>query len=407
MTDTVGMVGRGIRNLFAKAPVPYFSSTNSWFGGLSRGEKASELAAMGANGTLFSIINRTSTSTAAPRWHLYRSAASGLDEDRVDVTKHQALKIWNRPNDFFTGQLFRETFMQHFDLTGECYWVVERSSVLRSIPLGMWPVRPDRMEPVPSKDDYLQGWVYTGPSGEKVPLELDEVIQLRMPNPLDPYRGMGPVGAILVDLESARFASEYNRRFFLNSAQPSGVINVNKRLSDTEWRELSERWGENHKGVRNAHRVGILEGENWKYEQTGYSMKDMQFAELYGLSSKVIREAFGMPKFAVGDVDDVNRATADASKAWFAEALTVPRLNRIKDALNTMYLPMFGTAGEGVEFDYENPVPPDIEQENATRESKANAYKTLVDAGVDPDDAARVAGLPQMRRATQQIGVPA
>lgn len=394
MTKT--MLG-GLRSLFNSAPVPFVSKSTSPLGlsaGYLKNDAVGQMEAMGGNGTLFSIVNRTSTSTAAVRWRLYRSAASGLDEDRTEITKHQALKVWKRPNNFFTGTLFVETFQQHVDLVGEGWWVLGRSSGL-TFPTEMWPVRPDRIRPVPSYENYLVGYIYRSPDGEEVPLQLNEVIQLRMPNPLDPYRGMGPVQTILMDLDSDRYSAEWNRNFFINSAEPGGVIEVDRHLTDGEFDEMTSRWNESHRGVTRAHRIAVL--EHGKYVPRAFSQRDMQFAELRGLSQDVIRGAFGIPKFAVGDLEDVNRATAEASKAWFSEQMTVPRLERIKDALNFQFLPTFGSTGKGVEFDYDNPVPPNVDEENKTLKAKTDAYKTLLDAGVDPDDAADYVGIPRMR----------
>jgi phage portal protein BeeE len=105
------------------------------------------------------------------------------------------------------------------------------------MPLEMWPVRPDRMRPVADPKKFCVGYEYVGPSGEVVPLGLDEVIFERRPNPLDPYRGLGPVQTILTDLDSSRFSREWNRQFFANSAEPGGILQVTKRLSDTEFNE--------------------------------------------------------------------------------------------------------------------------------------------------------------------------
>jgi HK97 family phage portal protein len=251
------------------------------------------------------------------------------------------------------------------------------------------------MEPIPDRDKFISHYEYCGPNGERIRLERDEVIQLRMPNPLDPYRGLGPVQSILVDLDSSRYSAEWNRNFFANSAEPGGVIEVDKRLSDDEFDEMNTRWGEQHKGVSNAHRVAIIEhGAKWVDRK--YTMRDMQFAELRGVSRDVIREAFGIPKFAVGDVDDVNRATADASSAWFAEHLTVPRLERIKAALNHDFLPLFGATAAGLEFDYCSPVKGDREADDRERESKAQAASVLVTAGWEPTAVLEAVDLPPM-----------
>ncbi|WP_367138869.1 MULTISPECIES: phage portal protein [Streptomyces] len=383
-----------LRTLFNRTPVPYVASRNFSLPWRQPTGAEAQMRAMGSVGTLFAIVNRTSTATSQVEWKLWRKAASGLDEDRVEVTSHAALDLWNKPNRFYTRQENVETVQQHIDLTGEGWWVISRNP--RSpLPLELWPVRPDRMQPIPHPTEFLTGYMYTGPGGEQIPLRADEVIQLRMPNPLDPYRGMGPVQAILTDLDSARYSAEWNKNFFLNGAEPGGIIQVDKRLSDDEFDELTARWNEQHKGVANAHRVALIEQGQWVDRKL--SQRDMQFAELRSVSRDVIREAFGIPKFALGDVDDVNRATAEASKAWFAEYLTVPRLERIKAALNNDLLPLYGPeAVRTLEFDYCSPVPADTEAENAALTAKSAAVQALVSAGAYGPEVLAAVGLPEI-----------
>jgi phage portal protein BeeE len=259
------------------------------------------------------------------------------------------------------------------------------------------------MAPVPHATKYLSGYVYTGPSGEQVPLETDSVLFLRMPNPLDPYRGLGPVQAALVDLDSSRYSAEWNRNFFLNSAEPGGIIEVDKRLSDDEFTELTTRWREQHQGIAQAHRVAVLEQGKWVDKK--YTQRDMQFVELRTLSRDFIREAFGISKFALGDIDDVNRASAVAAADWFARYLTLERLERWKGMLNADFLPLFGAAGKGLEFDYDSPIPDDPERTNAERESKANSAKTYIDAGAKPESVKKALDLPEALEFAEQAPV--
>lgn len=351
------------------------------------------MGAYGAVGTLFAIVNRITNATAQVEWNLWRTAKSGDKEDRVRVTRHAALDLWRKPNPFMPMQEFVETFGQHVELTGRCVWIVGRNP-LASLPLELWPVRPDRVHPVPDPKNFLKGYVYVSPDGEKVPLGLDEVIMLRMPNPLDPYSGLGPVQSILTDLESTKFSAEYNKNFFLNSAEPGGIIQVPERLSDDEFDEMSTRWNEQHRGVSKAHRVAIIEHGEWVDRK--YTMKDMQFTELRTVSREVIREAFGMPKAMLGTVDDVNRANAEAGEVMFARYLVVPRLERIKSSLNHELLPLFGRTTEGLEFDYVNPVPEDRAADSKERESKARAAQLLVSAGFDGAGVLEAIGLPEI-----------
>src|SRR5207247_667199 len=134
-------------------------------------------------------------------------------------------------------------------------------------------------------------------------------------NPMDPYRGLSPILSILPDLDTSRYAAEWSRAFFINSAQPGGILQFDQRLSDGQFNELRDRWAEQHKGVANAHRVAILEQGKW-IDRT-ISQRDMQFVELRGATADRIREAYGISKTAIGDFEDINRASALAAKAWF------------------------------------------------------------------------------------------
>lgn len=393
MTSLTRSIVSSLRN---RAPVPYTgtraSSILNW-GGSSPSSRTAQMQAMGSVGTLFSIVNRTSNATAQVEWKLYRKAASGNDDERTEVTAHAALDLWNKPNPFMPRQEFVESFQQHIDLTGEGWWVIYRDP-RATIPLELWPVRPDRMEPIPSAENFLAGYIYSGPDGERIPLRLDEVIFLRMPNPTDIYRGMGPVQSILTDLDATRYSAEWNKNFFLNSAEPGGIIEVPGTLGDDAFDTLRMRWNEQHKGVAAAHRVAILEAGKWVDRK--YTQRDMQFAELRSVSRDVIREAYGMPAFALGEVSDVNRSTAEAAMVWFARQITVPRLERIKAALNFDLLPLFGPTAKGLEWDYCSPVPDDAEAENADLTAKVNAAVALVREGFDPSAALAAVGLPDI-----------
>jgi hypothetical protein len=92
----------------------------------------------------------------------------------------------------------------------------------------------------------------------------------------------------------------------------------------------------------------------------------------------------------------------------YAEHLLVPRLDRMRDALNHNFLPLFGALGEGVEFDYHSPVPEDEAREDAERTSKTDAVTKMIAAGFDPLEVLALYGLPPLTfTATATEGVPA
>lgn len=411
----------GLRRLANQGPpVPLSVSTyqrgRSFDLGAGRASMETYLRTYGRNGTVFSIVSLLAQAAAAPGWHLYKKAPKdgrvryttgdqGSDQ-RVEVVQHAAISLWNAPNQFHSGFEFREGANQHEELTGETVWVLGREGT--SFPTSMWYVRPDRMEPVPSPDDYLQGWVYTGPNGEQIPLQLDEVIVERLPDPMDPFRGAGPVASILPNIEQQRYAVEYQRNLFLNGADPGGVIQVDKRLTDEEWDEFVDRWRETHQGIARAGRIGMLEnGATW--QPSGSTNKDLEYGNLRLANRDELREAWRMHKSMLGTVEDVNRANAQTAEEVFVAWSEMPRLDRRKETLNTKLLPLFGSTGQGVEFDYEDPSP--VNQEAADQEllTKSQAAQALIDAGFDPGDVLETVGLPDMdvaERATQAPAIP-
>jgi HK97 family phage portal protein len=397
----LGAVADTFRN---QSPVPYTANRQPFWRSTGNGDRTGQLESMDATPAMFAIASSLAADVARVEWKLYRKKVDQRRifrtegaESRLEVMDHQALRVWNRPNPFMTRQEYVETVQLHYELTGEQWWTVGYGAIggiSLSFPSELWPVRPDRMEAVPDPQKFLTGYVYSSPDGTKVPLELNQVVFLRRPHPMDPYRGISPVSAIGWDLDADNAAAQYNRNYFRNGAEPGGIITVPKKLSDREFNDLRMRWNESHRGVANAHRVAILAGENFGYESVTPTMRDMQFVELRHVSTEQVRMAYRYPKPMLGTVEDVNRANAEAAEVVYARWLMVDRLERIKQALNFEYLPLFGTAGEGVEFDYCSPVPEDKEADNAELTAKVQAYQTLVDAGADPQGALQFLGLP-------------
>lgn len=360
----------------------------------SRESLKAQMDSYGSVGTLFAIVSTISQSCAAVDWGLYRKARSRKKEDRAVISRHAVLNVWDNPNPHYSGFELREAAYQHFFLTGEMRLLIVKSQIAKGMPLQLWPIRPDRLEPIPDTNAFLAGFVYHSPDGEKIPLEPDEVLTVKMPHPNDPYRGLGAVQALLTDLDTSKMSAEWNRNFFLNGATPGGVIEVDRRMSDNEFRRFTQRWREQHQGIANAHRIALIEQGTWKDRK--YTNADMQFAELRGLNRELVREAFAYPKIMLGTVDDVNRANAEVGEEMYGRWLVHPALYRLKQAVNKVLLPMFGVDPRDVELDFDNPVPESREQAAKDKDLRSKAAKALVEAGWQGPDVARLMDFPDM-----------
>jgi HK97 family phage portal protein len=375
--------------LLNRAPVPYHRDTLFETPTPTRANREKQLGSMEQQSTLFAIVDSLATDVAAVGWALYRGELADPGER---VTRHPALSVWNKPNPFFTRTEYMETVQQHYELTGEKWTLTVRPEGMpQAPPIELWPVRPDRMAPVPHPTKFIAGYVYTQ-GRQNIPLKLDDVIFVKRPNPLDPYRGLGPIGSLILDMEGEKAAAEWNAAFFRNGAEPGGIIEVPELLEDEEFEKMQEHWNSQHRGARNAHRVALVEVGEWKERR--YTQRDMQFEQLRRFSKENFRTAWRYPKPMLGDVEDVNRANADAGLVIYAQRLLVPRLNRWRTLLNDDFLPMFGGLGKGYHFNYDDPVPPNAQQEGQNRRLDALNVSSFVREGYDPGETLEVFGFP-------------
>lgn len=399
------MLLKELGRIVNKTPVPYASKSETFARIFKKQSDSTQtLSAYSSVSTLNAIVSRLANDVSAVDWKLYKKTSDnrrtysyeGMDS-RQEITSHPVLNVLNKPNSFMTRQEFFEVIQQHIDLAGEAFIIIQSEM---GVPWNMWPVRPDMMQIAVSDTDFISGYVYKAKDGQDIPFETSEVIHLRMPNPMNPFRGMSPVTPLLVDLDSHRYAGEYNRSFFLNNATPTGIFTVPAGMSDTEFEKMIIRWNEQHRGLGNQHKTAFVEEGKW--QSVTPSMADMQFVELRRASSETIMEAFGFPKFKLGIVNDVNRANAEASEAMYAKSLIVPRLERIKQAFNSELLPLFGTTASGVELDYCSPVPDDEETETKILQNKVTIVTMLTNAGFDPTESLIAVGLPPINFSRNQ-----
>src|SRR3990167_5801880 len=345
------LLSRAITSLVVRAPtvsrVPMTTNAGGYaFGMAGAGDHVAEMMTYSQVGWLFAVVSRIASTVAAVEWKLYRKA-----RERVEIEAHPALSLWRDASPFLTGHQFIEGFQQHEELTGEAWLLVLKNRM--GVPVELMALRPDRVEPIPHPTEFIAGYWYKI-GGQKFMLAPDEIIPILMPNPMNPYRGAGPVQALLPELDAEHMSVLWSRAFFRNSARPGGIVEVDRTLSDPEFERMRAHWNAQHSGISNAHRVAFLERAKWV--DVSMSQRDMQYEQLRKLTRDNILGAYGVPLSVMGITESVNRANAEAGDVMFARWVVKPRLIRIRAALNERLLPMFG---EGMEFDFVDPVPED------------------------------------------------
>ena len=307
----------------------------------------------GQVGWVFACVSRISSAVAETKWRLY-SKKNG--NQITEILEHPLLELFDFVNPFHTGLEMMEQTQTYIDLTGEVFWLVLKDAAGQ--PAEIWVMNPNKIKVIPDQKMYIKGYVYENGNNE-IPLSVDDVVHIKLPNPKNPFRGQSPLGSVSSDVEAEKFSSQYNRAFFQNSAEPNGVIQFEGTLTDSQYERLRYQWNSQYRGTSNSHKVAILEG-GASWHTNAITQRDMQFKDLRIMNRDVIMGVYGMPKHILGIAEDVNRANAEASEYTFARWVLKPRLERIKAKLNEQFLPLY--SDKTLFIDYDTPVPADIDR---------------------------------------------
>jgi HK97 family phage portal protein len=239
------------------------------------------------------------------------------DEGKVRAPEHylwELLKV--QANPYQTAFRFKRMMQAWLCLWGNAYAEVEISG--RGQVVALWPWRPDRVQmwsgalgnPPEIPNSLLRDlgggifYTYTRNDGTMITLPAHYILHLRGLE-TDGYQGLSPIGAARQSIGLALAAEEYGARFFGNNGRPGGFLSSPTKLSVEGRKHLRESFEDLHRGLRGAHRIGLLE-EGLKYTDVGVPPEDMQFLQTRQFQAIDIARLFGVPPHKIAEL---SRAT--------------------------------------------------------------------------------------------------
>jgi len=340
-----------------------------------------------AVGWVYACVDSISNEVAGIQIKLMKKTAKGEVEE---VKESPILDLLARANNNTTKfDLFYLT-QQYLDLAGEAPWFLEFKG---GKPHNIFLLRPDRLTVKPPKKDgeIIGGYTYKiyKEGVKEITLEPYEVIFLKYPDPVKPFRGKGTLEAAVTTYDMDESAEKFNLQFFNNSATPDSVLSTDKKLSKEVVRKLKRELEQKHTGYTNAHKTLVLEG-GLEWKPMALSQKEMDFIETMKFTRDKIMAIFRVPKTVLGITEDVNRANAEASDYVFAKRTIKPKMMKIIEMLNEFLLPLFDDSGT-VYLDFEDPVPENDELKlKISTEGVTKGVLTINEArellGYDPVD---------------------
>lgn len=224
-----------------------------------------------------------------------------------------------RPNEHMGRSFLWQYSMWWVQLRGEGYWwlVPDLTGEVAEI----WPIPSNRMRPIPDARDYVTHYLYSpghGKQSYRIPKEM--VCFFKLPNPMNYHRGLAPLTAARLALETDQAAVTWNRGIFTDEINLKTLISLSKDISKHDFEIVKADLLQDL--ITKRLRYLITRGGDVDVKQFGLSQKDLEFLTGRSFTREEIEWIWGLP---AGYRDKAStRATAEAAKITLIDATIVP-----------------------------------------------------------------------------------
>lgn len=301
--------------------------------------------------------------------HLDRYLSKAIEIE--EVLEHPFLELMKNVNPFMNEFELKEMTDLHEELTGNNYWYIVSNGA--GIPAEIWIVPPDKMTVIPSKKEFIKGYVYKVGTQE-IHFEREEIIHFKFPSPTSAYYGMGCFAAIIHAYNINENMNRYESALFGNMAKPDGVLQTDQSLNDVEFERIKKGWNQKYGGVDKTGKTAILE-RGLTYKPITFTPRELSFLAGRKVTKEEIFNAFGLP---LGLFDkEANRANAEQATYTYMKDTISPRHRRQEQKINEKLLPRYD---EHLFCAYENCVPEDKEFKHKVMVESVNKTITVNEA---------------------------
>ncbi len=290
-----------------------------------------------------------------------------------------------RPNEAQTPTVAKKMVEANRNCGGNGYELVIRDSTsLR--PVELLPVPHELVTPWLDRNGHLWYTLVHPFTGEPMTVHRMDMLHT-MAYTHSGYQGISVLSRASEVIAAASAAQQYNKSFYANGSQPSGVLEVETdlggyveiELADGRKERVSKKelvrreWERTHTGPTNAQRVAILD-YGLKYRPISISNKDAQFVEQSALSVQDIARFFGVPLYKLQAGKQSYNSNEQNAIEYIVSTLH-PIITQYEDELSYKLLPL----GEAKKLRVRINMMAELKGDFSAR---ANWYRTLIDSGV-------------------------
>ena len=298
-----------------------------------------------ASAIVYSAVEKRAKLIASVPWQV-KIKRNGELQDAPE--NHPLAVLLQRPNpDQSLYELMYEA-SQSLDLSGNAF-ISEIKAGARNLPTQLWLLSSKYMRIAPGREKLIDYFEYDN-TGIKRRIDTEDMVQLRMPNPDDPYWGM-PV------LKAAGMAADVDREaaiFQKVSLQNRGLSDIAVKLPDGATQQQADQvrdaLAKRNGTPANARAPIVSSGEVSQLNQTA---AEMDFVNSRKANWAEIAAVFGVPLASLGFTENVNLANAKEMNRSLWQDTIIPQLELIKRQLNQQLAIEFG-ADVVISYDLSN-----------------------------------------------------
>ncbi len=287
----------------------------------------------------YAAIKPIADEIAGIEWRVYKM----VNGEKEEVNEHELIDFLETVNSFQTGPEFKHTLATHLELAGNAYIYLEGVNDENGKPTAMHLLNPGRVKINLDKTTFpykISSYEFVIDAVKRT-FQPYQILQIKYPDPSNPYLGMGTVQGIAEWIDNDSAATEFLKQFFNNGAQ-IGVTFETDMAGEDQLQELRDSFNEQHTGVKNAYKAIFLP-KGVKKPANDVKFDDIGFDETAEKNRDKILAGFRVPKTILGAAEsDTNRATAETADYVFAKRTIKPKMVLICSYLNEFLVPRFG-----------------------------------------------------------------
>lgn len=238
-----------------------------------------------------------------------------VDPDRAKVVEDSPLSILlDRVNSLIDSVDLQDQDATNMELSGESLWALtdKNGNPVRvygaglsapiDLPEEIWPLRGDTVELVPNqKTGMPERWRVPNANGSFRDFDIGATLHLRYRNPAKPFRGLGPIAAVMDQAAQNYLALKYQNALLEGGGDMGGVLAIKGSLSETAYKRLQEQVRERQRAVRPGELLLLddLPSEA-TYTQTPVGPKVMSYGDLLEQNRTWIAGVFRVPEALLG-----------------------------------------------------------------------------------------------------------